>query len=112
MPLYEYQCAACHRRTEVLQRFDDPPLTECPECGGELRRLVSAPAFQFKGSGWYVTDYASKSSATAGAGGAEKSGSGSETAAAATESAKPKDGKVDAPKPAAGSPAKPAAGSE
>ena len=58
MPLYEYECVSCKQRLEVLQGFNDAPLDECPECNGEVRRLLSAPAFQFKGSGWYVTDYA------------------------------------------------------
>ena len=58
MPLYEYQCGACAHRFEQIQKFSDPPLTSCPECGGALRKLVSSPAIQFKGSGWYVTDYA------------------------------------------------------
>ena len=60
MPLYEYLCETCGRRTETLQRIDEPPLSACPHCGGALRRLVSAPSFQFKGSGWYATDYARK----------------------------------------------------
>lgn len=60
MPIYEYQCLECGQRTEELQRLDDPPLKECRECGGPMRKLISAPAFQFKGSGWYVTDYAGK----------------------------------------------------
>ena len=60
MPLYEYECQACGHRGEELQRFDDPPLTTCPVCGGRYKKLISAPAFQFKGSGWYVTDYARK----------------------------------------------------
>lgn len=62
MPIYEYECRRCSRRLEIMRRMSDPPLTECPECGGELRKLVSAPAFQFKGTGWYVTDYAKKGS--------------------------------------------------
>lgn len=57
MPLYEYECTACGERTEVIQAFSDPPLTICPVCGGTLRKLLSSPAFQFKGTGWYVTDY-------------------------------------------------------
>ena len=61
MPLYEYQCKSCHRLTERIQKFSDPPLTKCPHCGGELEQLISAPAVQFKGAGWYVTDYAKKS---------------------------------------------------
>ena len=60
MPIYEYECQQCERHVEVMQRISDPPLTECSECGGELKKLISAPAFQFKGSGWYVTDYAKK----------------------------------------------------
>ncbi len=60
MPIYEYQCRKCNEVTEALQKMSDDPLTECNSCGGELKRLVSAPAVQFKGSGWYVTDYAGK----------------------------------------------------
>jgi len=63
MPLYEFQCQQCGKRTEVLQRFEDPPPAACPACGGDLKKLFSAPAVQFKGSGWYVTDYAGKGSA-------------------------------------------------
>jgi putative FmdB family regulatory protein len=62
VPLYEYQCKKCHSLTERIQKFSDPPLALCPHCGGELEQLLSAPAVQFKGSGWYVTDYAKKSS--------------------------------------------------
>ena len=63
MPLYEYQCDACGKRFESIQRFADPPLEVCKLCGqGPVRRLQSSPAIQFKGSGWYVTDYARKSS--------------------------------------------------
>ena len=60
MPIYEYQCRRCGHRLEAMQRLSDPPLKRCPSCGGGLKKLVSAPAFQFKGSGWYVTDYAGK----------------------------------------------------
>jgi putative FmdB family regulatory protein len=63
MPLYEYQCTQCSDRTEVLQNFSDPPQAVCAKCGGEMKKLFSAPAIQFKGSGFYKTDYASKSSA-------------------------------------------------
>lgn len=62
MPLYEYQCKKCHSLTERIQKFSDPPLATCPHCGGEVEQLISAPTVQFKGSGWYVTDYAGKSS--------------------------------------------------
>jgi putative FmdB family regulatory protein len=58
MPLYEYRCEGCSETFEVLQKFSDPPLTEHPGCGGAVTRLISAPTFQFKGTGWYVTDYA------------------------------------------------------
>lgn len=63
MPLYEYQCQKCGHRFERIQRFSDPLVKKCPECGGKVEQLISAPAVQFKGSGWYVTDYAKKSSA-------------------------------------------------
>ena len=63
MPLYEYECQQCSERIERIQRFSDPPLTTCPSCEGELRRLLHAPAVQFKGSGWYVTDYGGKTEA-------------------------------------------------
>ena len=62
MPLYEYQCNACEKRFEELQRMSDAPLAKCRECGGELRKLLSSPAFQFKGTGWYVTDYSKSGS--------------------------------------------------
>jgi putative FmdB family regulatory protein len=65
MPLYEYQCEACGHRFERIQRFSDPPLDRCPKCGGAVHKLQSAPAFQFKGSGWYITDYAKKEQAPA-----------------------------------------------
>ncbi|HEX2465632.1 MAG TPA: FmdB family zinc ribbon protein [Thermoanaerobaculia bacterium] len=60
MPIYEYVCEQCGECTEMIQRLADPPLQECLKCGGKLRKKVSAPAFQFKGTGWYVTDYARK----------------------------------------------------
>jgi putative FmdB family regulatory protein len=68
MPLYEYQCDACGFRFEVIQRFSDPPIENCQSCGGPVRKLLSSPAIQFKGSGWYVTDYARKSPGKEGAG--------------------------------------------
>ena len=60
MPLYEYECGSCGHRFERIQKFSDPPEKTCPKCGGELHKLVGAPAMKFKGSGWYVTDYAGK----------------------------------------------------
>ena len=61
MPLYEYQCRECGERVEKIQKFSAPVLRQCAKCGGEMVRLLSAPAIQFKGAGWYVTDYARKS---------------------------------------------------
>jgi putative FmdB family regulatory protein len=61
MPLYEYQCKKCGHRFEKIQKFSDRPVKKCPECGGPVEQTISAPAVQFKGSGWYVTDYARKS---------------------------------------------------
>jgi putative FmdB family regulatory protein len=58
MPIYEYVCGKCGKRTEVIQRMGEAPLKVCPHCGGRLKKAISAPAIQFKGSGWYVTDYA------------------------------------------------------
>ena len=60
MPLYEYECGRCGHRFERIQRFSDPLVEECPLCEGPVRKLISAPAIQFKGDGWYVTDYARK----------------------------------------------------
>jgi putative FmdB family regulatory protein len=77
MPLYDYLCESCGERTEILQRFNDLPEVACPKCGAPMRRLPSAPSFQFKGSGFYLTDYAKKSGGTEGSstrGGSEKSG--------------------------------------
>jgi putative FmdB family regulatory protein len=65
MPLYEYQCKKCGHRFEKIQKFSDKPVKKCPECGGTVEQLLSAPAVQFKGSGWYVTDYAKKGTSSA-----------------------------------------------
>ena len=62
MPLYEYKCNGCGQVFEVIQRFSDAPLTQHESCGGQVERLLSAPALQFKGSGWYITDYAKSDS--------------------------------------------------
>src|SRR5262249_40902434 len=60
VPLYEYQCKKCRHKFEKIQKFSDAPVKKCPECGGPVEQLLSPPAVQFKGSGWYVTDYARK----------------------------------------------------
>ena len=61
MPLYEYACPKCGERIEMIRRFSDPPEAACPKCGAEMRKLISSPAIQFKGSGFYKTDYPSGS---------------------------------------------------
>jgi len=60
MPLYEYECGTCGHRFEVIQKFSDAPIERCRKCNEPVHKLISAPAIQFKGTGWYVTDYASK----------------------------------------------------
>jgi putative FmdB family regulatory protein len=67
MPIYEYQCKKCRHVCEVLQKAKDKPLEKCPKCGGPVVKLISSPAIQFKGNGWYITDYAKKTSAPPGA---------------------------------------------
>lgn len=75
MPLYEYLCKKCGHRFERIQKFSDPLVKKCPECGGLVEQVLSAPAVQFKGSGWYVTDYAKKPSSSGKS--QEKDGAGS-----------------------------------
>src|SRR5713226_2358393 len=75
MPLYEYECKKCHHRFERIQRFSDPHVKKCPKCGGPIEQVISAAAVQFKGSGWYVTDYAKKSSSGSSDSGSSDSGS-------------------------------------
>jgi putative FmdB family regulatory protein len=72
LPLYEYQCKKCGHKFEKIQLFSDKPIKKCPECGGAVEKLISRSAVQFKGSGWYATDYAKKSD-----GGSAGSGKGS-----------------------------------
>lgn len=79
MPLYPYRCTKCGHRFEKIQKFDSEPLTVCPQCEGELERLLTAPGLQFKGAGWYVNDYAGKS-------GGSSSQTGSTEKKAGTES--------------------------
>ena len=76
MPLYEYECESCKNRFEKIVKYSDPPLDTCPKCGkGPVRKLFSSPAIKFKGSGWYITDYAKKSSTDAGQSGGGSSNS-------------------------------------
>jgi putative FmdB family regulatory protein len=88
LPLYEYECLKCGRRTEKIEPVSGPHLKRCPHCGGKVEALISAPAIQFKGSGWYVTDYAGKSKGADGTGKDEKPATDSKEAAAKESSAK------------------------
>jgi len=97
MPLYEYKCDRCESVFEVMQKFSDDPLTVHENCGGSLERLLSSPAIQFKGSGWYITDYARKN----GGNGAKSNGDSSK-APAESKAAEPKaESKAADAKPAA-----------
>lgn len=85
MPLYEYKCDACGATFELIQKFSDPPADTCQKCGkGPVQKLVSSPAFQFKGSGWYITDYAQKGKSSGDSAG--KDSGGDKAAAASSDS--------------------------
>ena len=84
MPLYEYECKKCGHRFEKIQLYSDKMVKKCPECGGQVEQMISAPAVQFKGSGWYVTDYAKKSSSPG------SSGSGGDSSSKEKKDDKPK----------------------
>jgi putative FmdB family regulatory protein len=89
MPLYEYQCQQCSERVEILQRMSDPPYAHCPKCGGDMKKLQSSPAIQFKGSGFYKTDYpstTSKGSDTSSKPDSKKSDGGSSSGSSGTSS--------------------------
>lgn len=90
MPLYEYKCLKCGRHTEKIESVSGPHLKKCPHCGGKVESVLTAPAIQFKGSGWYVTDYAGKSTD----GGSKPAGSATETKDPAKDSGA-KDGAKD-----------------
>ena len=83
MPIYEYECRKCKAHTEAFQKVSDKPLTKCQKCGGRLEKLISSPAIQFKGSGWYVTDYAGKAT--------KESDTSSETKTEKTDKKAPKE---------------------
>ena len=91
MPLYEYECDSCGHRFEVIQKFSDAPIDRCPKCGKTVHKLMSSPAIQFKGSGWYITDYAKKDSTSATKAGSAKEGStsSSDSSTSSTESSTP-----------------------
>ena len=80
MPLYEYECTTCHRRTEKIQKFSDPEITVCPHCGGHLERVLHAPAVAFKGGGWYADGYGNAKPKSSGEGAGKTSGASSKPA--------------------------------
>ena len=103
MPLYEYECTACHRRTEKIQKFSDPEITVCPYCNGHLERVLSAPAVSFKGGGWYADGYGNakpKASSSESKGTASNTDSGTKSSAAPATTTTPA---ASAPAPAAAS---------
>lgn len=99
MPLYEYLCKKCGHRFERIQKFSDPHVKKCPDCGGAVEQVISAPAVQFKGSGWYVTDYAKKSSgATSSSPSDNDSSSKAESKAASKKDSSTSDSKSESKK--------------
>ena len=103
MPLYEYECTACHKRTEKIQKFSDPEITVCPKCGGSLERVLSAPAISFKGGGWFADGYGNAKPAAGG------SSEGSSSGDSAKSESKPSGDSSTASTPApAAAPAAPA----
>jgi putative FmdB family regulatory protein len=98
MPLYEYQCTKCKHRFEKIQKFSDPEVKKCPECGGKVERLLSAPAVQFKGTGWYATDYANKGATTSKTASSDDGASASSSDDSSASKAKPKEEKKHAKK--------------
>lgn len=113
MPFYEYQCSACGEQTEVMQKISDKPLRKCPECGkNTLVKLISAPVFRLKGSGWYETDFKSENDKKRNLAGDESSGDSSSTDKSAdkgTDKSADKPAEKSAQKPADKSVDKPAA---
>jgi len=106
MPLYEYECTQCHKRTEKIQKFSDAEITVCPFCGGKLERVISAPAIQFKGGGWFADGYGSKNpSGTSGKSESASSGSSDSSAAPAAASSTSAESKSAAPAAAPAAPA-------
>ncbi len=93
MPLYEYRCSKCEKKIEVIRKFSDPPLTEHEGCGGTLEQLLSAPAFQLKGTGWYVTDYAKAGAKPASDAGGKPAGGDSKDSEAKASGSKDGEGK-------------------
>ena len=100
MPLYEYQCDVCAHRFERIQKFSDPPIDACPNCHGAVRKLLSSPAIQFKGAGWYITDYARKGAKGEGAKSDAPKTDSSSSEAGKSDTGKSEPAKKDTPKTA------------
>jgi putative FmdB family regulatory protein len=96
MPIYEYRCTKCGHRFEAIQKVSDPPISKCEKCKGKAERLISSPAIQFKGSGWYITDYARKGSSTPSGSSDKTSDSSSSESSSETGSKKKKKDKEKA----------------
>ena len=115
MPLYEYECTACHKRTEKIQKFSDPEITLCPHCGGHIERVLSAPAISFKGGGWFADGYGNAKPKSSGdsskSGDSNKSG---DSTSSTNGSSKPASDNTSSssPAPAAATPAPAAASSD
>jgi putative FmdB family regulatory protein len=91
MPLYEYECESCEKRFERIQKFSDPPIDVCPNCGkGPVKKLPSSPAIQFKGSGFYITDYAKKGAPESGTTGSQSKSASSDSSSESTGSSSTK----------------------
>jgi putative FmdB family regulatory protein len=103
VPLYEYECLKCGRRTEKIENVGGPYLKKCPHCGGKVESVITAPAIQFKGAGWYVTDYAGKSLS----GGSKEEKSSSDSKDSASKESAGKDTKESKEKDSAAKPAAP-----
>ena len=95
MPNYEYLCKDCGHRFEQIRKFSDKSLRKCPECGGVIEQVISAPAVQFKGSGWYVTDYAKKGAASAESSSSSEGDSGAKDAKDSKDTKEAKETKKD-----------------
>ena len=95
MLLYEYECKKCGHRFEKIQKFSDRMVKKCPECGGQVEQMISAPAVQFKGSGWYVTDYAKKSSSPGSSGSGDSSSQDSSSKDSSSKEKKEEKSKSD-----------------
>jgi putative FmdB family regulatory protein len=89
MPLYEYQCESCAKRFERIQKYSDPPVETCPSCGSHVKKLMSSPAIQFKGSGFYINDYAKKSQSDSGKPPSDTGNAQTDNAATKSESSTP-----------------------